>query len=118
MKVRELIEMLKKCDPDAVVCVEANCDPKAEVVGEYFDRKRRQRYAYIADNLSYIDEECEDTLTRCVDGGVHQYVEYNEDRNVFVCPTCKVRIANYEEVMLHEKVLPDHCYECGTLLRY
>ena len=118
MKVKELIEILQKCDPDAVVCVECLEDPAAKVVGEYFDSTRQQRYAYIADDLSYVDEDCGDTLTRCVDGGVHQCVEYNEDRNVFVCPTCKVRIANYEEVMLYEKVLPTHCHECGTLLRY
>lgn len=120
MKVKELIEMLKSCDPEAIVCVEANCDPQAAVVGEYFDKERQERYVYIADNLSEIDQECEDVpgLVRCTDGNVYQYVEYDEEQDCYVCPKCKTYAADRGQVKLLDLHLPSYCNECGTKLRY
>lgn len=58
MTVKELIEKLQKCNPDATVCIEALNDCAANVVQEYeLDDGGRQ--VYIADNLEYIDEVIE-----------------------------------------------------------
>lgn len=56
MTVRELIEKLQKCSPDATVCVEANNDCLANEVQEYAMNKIDKNMVYIADNLEYIDE--------------------------------------------------------------
>ena len=56
MTVKELIEKLQKCSPDAIVCVEANCDCLAKEVKEYVITETDERHVYIADNLDYIDE--------------------------------------------------------------
>lgn len=118
MKVRELIEMLQNCSPDAIVHVESICDPAATEVGEYFDKERQQRYVYIADNLSYIDEDCGDTFTRCTDENVHQYVEYDEEQDCYVCPKCKTFAADRAQTKDLNLNLPSYCHECGTKLRY
>jgi hypothetical protein len=55
MTVKELIEKLQKCSPDATVCVEANRDPLANEVQEY-KLPDGTRHVYIADELDYIDE--------------------------------------------------------------
>lgn len=55
MKVRELIEKLQQCSPDATVCVEANRDPLAKEVQEY-KLTNGDHHVYIADELDYIDE--------------------------------------------------------------
>ena len=55
MTVRELIEKLKKCSPDAVVCVEANQDPLANGVKEYV-LDNGTHHVYIADEFDYLDE--------------------------------------------------------------
>lgn len=55
MKVKELIEKLQKCSPDAIVCVEANRNPLANEVQEY-EVTDGTHYVYIADELDYIDE--------------------------------------------------------------
>ena len=55
MTVKELIEKLQKCSPDAIVCVEANCDPLANEVQEY-ELTDGRHHVYIADELDYIDE--------------------------------------------------------------
>ena len=54
MTVKELVEKLGKCSPDATVCVEALNDALANEVQEYI--AKGVRYVYIADNLDYIDE--------------------------------------------------------------
>lgn len=54
MKVKELIAMLQKCDPESTVYVEANRDPFATVVQEY--KNDNEQFVYIADELDYIDE--------------------------------------------------------------
>ena len=53
--VKELIEMLQKCSPDATVCVEANTDCIANVVQEYHTPDGK-KYVYVADETDYIDE--------------------------------------------------------------
>ena len=55
MKVKELIEQLAKCDPNATVCVEANRNPLANEVQEY-ELTDGTHHVYIADELDYIDE--------------------------------------------------------------
>ena len=56
MTVKELIEKLKQCSPDAIVCVEANTDPRANKVKEYVITETGEHHVYIADELDYIDE--------------------------------------------------------------
>jgi hypothetical protein len=56
MLVKELMEKLSKCNPDATVCVEANHDCLANVVQEYAINDSNEHMVYIADNLEYIDE--------------------------------------------------------------
>lgn len=56
MLVKELIEQLQKCSPNATVCVEANHDCLAHVVQEYVINDGNEYMVYIADNLEYIDE--------------------------------------------------------------
>jgi hypothetical protein len=55
MKVKELIEKLKNCSEDAIICVEANRNPIAQEVQEY-ELTDGTRHVYIADELDYIDE--------------------------------------------------------------
>ena len=55
MKVRELIEKLKKCSPEAIVCVEAWMDPAANEVKEY--EVDDEHYVYIGDNLENLSYE-------------------------------------------------------------
>lgn len=52
--VKELIEMLQKCSPDAIVCAEANTDCIANVVQEYHTPDGK-KYVYVADETDYID---------------------------------------------------------------
>ena len=59
MTVKELIEKLSKCNPDATVCVEANSDVFANVVKEYH-LPNGKKYVYVADETDYIDEEFEE----------------------------------------------------------
>lgn len=55
MTVKELMEKLAKCNPDALVCAEANRNPLASEVQEY-ECVDGTHYVYIADELDYIDE--------------------------------------------------------------
>lgn len=55
MTVKELIEKLQKCSPDAIVCAEANHDCLVKEVQEY-ECEDGKNYVYIADELDYIDE--------------------------------------------------------------
>jgi len=55
MTVRELIEKLKKYNPDAIVCVEAWMDPQAQEVKGYTDGN--EHYVYIGDDLENITYE-------------------------------------------------------------
>ena len=52
--VKELIEKLQKCSPDAIACVEANTDCIANVVQEYHTPDGK-KYVYVADETDYID---------------------------------------------------------------
>lgn len=56
MTVKELIEKLQKCSPNATVCVEALNDCLAHKVQEYAINDSDEHMVYIADNLEYIDE--------------------------------------------------------------
>lgn len=56
LTVKELIEKLQRCCPNAIVCVEANRDCLANKVQEYEAKEDGERYVYIADELDYIDE--------------------------------------------------------------
>lgn len=56
MTVKELIEKLQKCSPNATICVEANNDCLANEVQEYIITDTAEHMVYIADNLDYIDE--------------------------------------------------------------
>lgn len=55
MTVRELIEKLQKCDPNATVCVEAWSDPEIKEVKEYTDNEFS--YVYIGDDLENVTYE-------------------------------------------------------------
>lgn len=55
MTVRELIEKLQKCSPDAKVCVEAWLSPVVNEVKEYVFGD--DHYVYIGDNLANLDYE-------------------------------------------------------------
>ena len=55
MTVKELIEKLEKCSPDAKICVEANRDCLANVVQEYHTPDGT-KYVYIADETDYLDD--------------------------------------------------------------
>jgi hypothetical protein len=55
MTVKELIEKLQNCNPNATVCIEAYNDCLAHEVQEYAINDG-SRQVYIADNLEYIDE--------------------------------------------------------------
>lgn len=57
MVVKELIEKLNKCDPNAEVYLETWSEPNAKVVQEYCDTYSNTPFIYIADDLSYIEEE-------------------------------------------------------------
>ena len=55
MTVKELIEKLQKCSPDAIVCAEANNDCLANVVQEYHTPDGK-KYVYVADETDYLDD--------------------------------------------------------------
>lgn len=55
MKVKELIEKLQKCNPDAIVCVEAWMDAEANQAKEYIIEDIP--YVYIGDNLENLEYE-------------------------------------------------------------
>lgn len=55
MTVKELMEKLSKCSPNATVCIEALNDCLAHEVQEYVINDGKHM-VYIADNLEYIDE--------------------------------------------------------------
>lgn len=55
MTVKELMEKLEKCSPNATVCIDANRDCLANEVQEY-EGVDGVHYVYIADELDYIDE--------------------------------------------------------------
>lgn len=53
MIVKELIEKLSKCNPEAIVCVEAFIDPVANEVKEYIVDDKP--YVYIGDDLENLE---------------------------------------------------------------
>ena len=55
MTVKELIEKLQNCNPNAIVCVEANQDCLANVVQGYRTPDGTE-YVYVADETDYIDD--------------------------------------------------------------
>ena len=55
MTVKQLMENLAKCNPNATVCVEVWQEPEAKMIGEYIiDRKP---YVYIGDDLEELEYE-------------------------------------------------------------
>lgn len=60
MKVKDLIQALNQCDPEAEVCVEVNLEHAAHIVKQY-DYDDNNKVVYIADNVEYVD----DYLTGC-----------------------------------------------------
>lgn len=69
MTVKELIEKLEKCSPDAKVCVEANYDCLAHIVQEYHTPDGT-KYVYVADETDYIDDVMEDGTIKILRGGM------------------------------------------------
>ena len=55
MTVKELMEQLAKCNPNAIVCVEANRNNLANIVQGYRTPDGTE-YVYVADETDYIDE--------------------------------------------------------------
>lgn len=55
MTVKELMNKLAKCSPNATVCIDANRDCLTNEVQEY-EGADGVHYVYIADELDYIDE--------------------------------------------------------------
>ena len=55
MKVRELIEKLQQCNPDAKVCVEVWMDPAVNDIREY--DLHGEPCVYIGDNLEDFEYE-------------------------------------------------------------
>ena len=55
MTVKDLIEKLQECNPDAKVCVEAWMNPCANEVKEYVFGN--DHYVYIGDDLENLDYE-------------------------------------------------------------
>lgn len=55
MTVKELIEKLQNCNPDAKVCVEAFMNPAANDVREYV--LGGESYVYIGDDLENLEYE-------------------------------------------------------------
>ena len=53
MTVKELMEKLSKCSPDAIVCVEAYMDAAANEVKEYIIDDKP--FVYIADDLDELE---------------------------------------------------------------
>lgn len=58
MEVRDLIERLQKCNPEGIICVEANDIPNASEVVQY-TFENGDCYIYICDNTEYLDEVIE-----------------------------------------------------------
>lgn len=55
MTVKQLMENLAKCNPNATVCIEAWQEPEAKMIGEYIiDGKP---YVYIGDDLEEFEYE-------------------------------------------------------------
>lgn len=60
MKVKDLMQALCKCDPEAEVRVEVDMVPSAHIVKQY-DYDNNNKVVYIADSVEYVD----DYLTGC-----------------------------------------------------
>lgn len=67
MTVKELIEKLQKCSPDAIIGVEANNDVLAKVVQEYHTPDGT-KYVYVADETDYLDDVMEDGTMKILRG--------------------------------------------------
>lgn len=53
MTVRELIQKLQKCSPDAVVCAEVWSDPQIQDVKEYVVDDKH--YVYVGDDFDELE---------------------------------------------------------------
>lgn len=73
MKVKELIDKLQECSPDAIVCIEAYDDCLANKVQEYVITESGEHHVYIADNLEYIDENIKGRRVR---KGINMEIKY------------------------------------------
>ena len=55
MTVKQLMENLAKCNPNATVCIEAWQEPEAKMIGEYIIDG--EAYVYIGDDLENLEYE-------------------------------------------------------------
>ena len=64
MKVKDLLQALTQCNPEAEVCLEVNMDPAAHIVKQYDINEDTVRI-YIADNLDYVDDYLAGCFEEC-----------------------------------------------------
>ena len=64
MKVKDLIQALAQCNPEAEICLEVNMDPAAHIVKQYDINEDTVRI-YIADNLDYVDDYLAGCFEKC-----------------------------------------------------
>lgn len=55
MTVKQLMEVLVECNPNATICVEAFEEPEAKMIGEYI--LDGEPYVYIGDDLETLEYE-------------------------------------------------------------
>ena len=55
MKVKDLMQTLSQCDPEAEICVEAHMDRCAHIVKQY-DYDKDNKEVYIADSTECVDD--------------------------------------------------------------
>lgn len=64
MKVKELMEALRQCDPEAEICVEVSMDHAAHIVKQYnYDSDNKA--VYIADSVEYVDDHLAGCFEEC-----------------------------------------------------
>ena len=64
MKVKDLIQALTNCNPEAEVCVEVSMDHAAHIVKQY-DIEDNYKAVYIADDLMYVDDHLAGCFEEC-----------------------------------------------------
>lgn len=67
MTVKDLKKALDKFDDDALVCIDAMDDCCANVAKQYNATDGR-KFAYIADNLEYVEEVLAIHVNKCIVG--------------------------------------------------
>jgi hypothetical protein len=64
VKVKDLMQALTQCDPEAEVCTEVNMDHAAHIVKQY-DYDKDNKAVYIADDLMYVDDHLAGCFEEC-----------------------------------------------------